>query len=224
MTYKKRKKYISLVAQVLLSMHALLFAALIMSFFSSAGGMKFLDKFITSIPFIDPWLSLITTYSAFSLENIATVFFQTFFEALIIGMCINISDKIADFFHKIGFMPYGKILVTAVGIIFGIFLCSAFDSAKDAVTIITVGFMMIIGIFSMLSSVIILIPKIFTFMDLLAVLAGGVVAVTLSGYVTALYLFQKSALPFTTVLLFMAVSIATLLILYAVEEIQNELK
>lgn len=162
-----------------------------------------LNNFISSIPIFEIWYDILIKSQAISADNVLTVFINSFFEAIIMALCIRIFKALHDFFNLNG----TYILATFAGVMVAVLLFKAL-SVTGAIQFILYLVICVVGISFMFkaafgSSTLLNVP------DLLKLLIESVLAVIVCCYTTALIMTRNGELSigkFITISLITALS------------------
>lgn len=216
-------KYIRIFAQVMLVIIFTMVLSVVFAAISPQTGKDFLDNLVTGIPFCDVWVDLLSQYKSFDIGNITDVYIQCFFEATAMGICMNVCKKVTQFFHVTRILPFGEVLVTFVGILVGSLLCSTFGD-ESGLSLILIGLIVIYGLLIMVSSILPIhktLSNILSLADILLIIINSLVAVILTGYIAALFLYMDGSIAFSVLISTAVLSIISLLILYTVDGIKD---
>ena len=169
-----------------------------------------LMNFIQGVPIFDTWTGILYNYSTIDTSSLVWIYTKSFFEALIMGICVHTAIGIGNVLQAKG-LP---ILSTFVGIIAGSIIIKLLGVTQGFQIILYIA-IMIIGILLMVKGVFTKL-KIFNGKSFLMLLIESVLAVIMCGYVVALTLFSEGAISVAKLLFVMWASIIALVITYCV--------
>jgi len=209
-------------AQVLLVVLITTVLAIFISLSSPSAAEKLVVSVAGAFPFFEIWVDLLSTFHSFELSNVTEIYIDVFFEAIIMGICMVVCKKIADFLHATRILPFGNVLVTFLGVLLGCFICSPLADT-EGISSIAVGLIAIYGLLLMISSILPIhktLSKIITLADILLIIISSLVSVILTGYIAALFLFAGREISLSVLLSIATLTIISLLILYTVDGIK----
>lgn len=169
-----------------------------------------LMNFIQGVPIFDTWTGILYNYATIDTSSLVWIYTKSFFEALIMGICVHTSIGIGNVLQAKG-LP---ILSTFVGIIAGSIIIKLLGVTQGFQIILYIA-IMLIGILMMVKGVFTRL-KIFNGKSFLMLLIESVLAVIMCGYVVALILFSEGSISIAKLLFVMWASIIALVITYCV--------
>lgn len=169
-----------------------------------------LMNFIQGVPIFDTWTGILYNYATLDTSSLVWIYTKSFFEALIMGICVHAAIGIGNVLQAKG-LP---ILSTFVGIIAGSIIIKLLGVTQGFQIILYIA-IMLIGILMMVKGVFTRL-KIFNGKSFLMLLIESVLAVIMCGYVVALILFSEGAISIAKLLFVMWASIIALVITYCV--------
>ncbi len=169
-----------------------------------------LMNFIQGVPIFDTWTGMLYNYATLDTNSLVWIYTKSFFEALIMGICVHTAIGIGNVLQAKG-LP---ILSSFVGIIVGSIIIKLLGVTQGFQIILYIA-IMLIGILMMVKGVFTRL-KIFNVKSFLMLLIESVLAVIMCGYVVALILFSEGAISIAKLLFVMWASIIALVITYCV--------
>lgn len=169
-----------------------------------------LMNFIQGVPIFDTWTGILYNYATIDTSSLVWIYTKSFFEALIMGICVHTAIGIGNVLQAKG-LP---ILSTFVGIIAGSIIIKLLGVTQGFQIILYIA-IMLIGILMMVKGVFTRL-KIFNGKSFLMLLIESVLAVIMCGYVVALILFSEGSISIAKLLFVMWASIIALVITYCV--------
>ena len=169
-----------------------------------------LMNFIQGVPIFDTWTGILYNYATIDTSSLVWIYTKSFFEALIMGICVHTAIGIGNVLQAKG-LP---ILSTFVGIIAGSIIIKLLGVTQGFQIILYIA-IMLIGILMMVKGVFTRL-KIFNGKSFLMLLIESVLVVIMCGYVVALILFSEGSISIAKLLFVMWASIIALVITYCV--------
>lgn len=169
-----------------------------------------LMNFIQGVPIFDTWTGILYNYATIDTSSLVWIYTKSFFEALIMGICVHTAIGIGNVLQAKG-LP---ILSTFVGIIAGSIVIKLLGVTQGFQIILYIA-IMLIGIFMMVKGVFTKL-KIFDIKSFLMLIIESILAVIMCGYVVALTLFSEGAIGLSRLLFVLCASIIALVITYFV--------
>ena len=169
-----------------------------------------LMNFIQGVPIFDTWTGILYNYATIDTSSLVWIYTKSFFEALIMGICVHTAIGIGNVLQAKG-LP---ILSTFIGIIAGSIIIKLLGVTQGFQIILYIA-IMLIGIFMMIKGVFTKL-KIFDSKSFLMLIIESILAVIMCGYVVALTLFSEGAIGLSKLLFVLCASIIALVITYFV--------
>lgn len=169
-----------------------------------------LMNFIQGVPIFDTWTGILYNYATIDTSSLVWIYTKSFFEALIMGICVHTAIGIGNVLQAKG-LP---ILSTFIGIIAGSIIIKLLGVTQGFQIILYIA-IMLIGILMMIKGVFTKL-KIFDSKSFLMLIIESILAVIMCGYVVALTLFSEGAIGLSKLLFVLCASIIALVITYFV--------
>ena len=169
-----------------------------------------LMNFIQGVPIFDTWTGLLYNFATIDTSSLVWIYTKSFFEALIMGICVHTAIGIGNVFRAKGI----PILSTFVGIIAGSIIIKLLGVTQGFQIILYIA-IMLIGILMMVKGVFTRL-KIFNSKSFLMLLIESILAVIMCGYIVALIQFSEGAIGLAKLLFVLGASIIALVITYCV--------
>ena len=169
-----------------------------------------LMNFIQGVPIFDTWTGILYNYATIDTSSLVWIYTKSFFEALIMGICVHTAIGIGNVLQAKG-LP---ILSTFIGIIAGSIIIKLLGVTQGFQIILYIA-IMLIGILMMIKGVFTKL-KVFDSKSFLMLIIESILAVIMCGYVVALTLFSEGAIGLSKLLFVLCASIIALVITYFV--------
>ena len=206
-------------AQVMLVVILTVFLSMTISFVSPELGMNLLNNVVNSVPMFEFWVDILVKFDNFDLTNLADIYIKCFFEAMILGLCMTTCKKISDFLHIMRILPFGKILVTFIGVVVGTFVCSIMGD-ESGLALAAIGMLAVYGMLYLISSILPIHPTLYSIVslkDFFIIIANSFVSVILMGYIASLHLYIGGSITIYLLISIAVLTIVSLCLLYLID-------
>lgn len=203
------KHLISNIAQILL---IILVFPFIGWFLDTESLLNFLD----SIPIFNTWIQLLYNAHTIDTSNLFLIYFTSFFEAIVLGICTHVCVQIHTLSGNYGLPIFPTFLGVAIAC--GLFsLLSVAGAFQLLLYLVIIGF----GLWLMLKSLF-KTKRLFSTENILLLVVESLFAVVICGYVVALSLFSEGKLSFGAFFSITLLSIAGAFVTWLVTGFQKE--
>lgn len=175
-----------------------------------------LINFIQGIPIFDTWVGLLNSYANPSTADIVWIYTKSFFEAMILGICVHTTKGIGNLLQMKG-LP---ILSTFLGLFVGSLLIKLLG--------VTQGFQMILYVAIMLVGILLMVKGVFTKLKIMSMesflllIIDSIVAVIMCGYVVALTLLSEGKISVAKLIFITLICVVALVISYAIDRTKKK--
>ncbi len=215
------KKYISNVAQIILIVIFLPIICWLFGLFMKPKDiMDMFANLVGEIPLFNTWTSILYSSATFEAGNILAIYCSSFFEAVIMGICIGILNAVGKVLNKDLGIP---ILSAFFGVLAGCIIIKAIG--------ITEGFQLLLYIIISIIGIMLMIKAVFPFTHvevgkgICKLIIDALVAVMTCGYVVALSMFSARYISLSVLLTVIALTIVALVISYiAIKAVEADQK